>query len=318
MTGRVATKPLTRLNELSALEITRAIGGGRTTCEAVTRACLERIAEREPQVLAWEYLDPDQVIAQAGALDRSECSGALIGVPFGVKDIIDTFDMPTGYGSPIYAGHRPRRDAACVAMGRKAGGVAMGKTVTAEFAVNYPGKTRNPFDPDAHREARRADRPPPSPIAWCRSPWARRPRDRPSSRDLSAEYSPIARRSAMCAARVSWNRRARATRSASTRARSRTSRFTAMSWSASIQCPCRTMCRRRASGSSALRSGPGSSRTRSSCWKMRRGGSRAPARRCPTPFCLRSSKAQKKRTAWFHAASSRSISRARSNSIGKS
>ena len=67
-------------------------------------------------------------------------------MPFGVKDIIDTFDMPTGYGSPIYAGHRPRRDAACVALGRKAGGVVMGKTVTAEFAVNYPGKTRNPFD----------------------------------------------------------------------------------------------------------------------------------------------------------------------------
>ncbi len=70
MTARAATKPLTRLNELSALEITRAIGGGRTTCEAVTRACLERITEREPQVLAWEYLDPDQVIAQAGALDQ--------------------------------------------------------------------------------------------------------------------------------------------------------------------------------------------------------------------------------------------------------
>jgi Asp-tRNA(Asn)/Glu-tRNA(Gln) amidotransferase A subunit family amidase len=147
MTASAATKPLARLNELSALDITRAIGGGRTTCEAVARACLERIAEREPQVLAWEYLDPDQVIAQARALDNAGRSGPLIGVPFGVKDIIDTFDMPTGYGSPIYAGHRPQRDAACVTMGRKAGGVAMGKTVTAEFAVNYPGKTRNPYDP---------------------------------------------------------------------------------------------------------------------------------------------------------------------------
>src|SRR5262247_526145 len=147
MTATTATKSLARLNELSALEITRAIGSGRTTCEAVARACLERIAEREPQVLAWEYLDPDQVIARARALDKGALSGPLIGVPFGVKDIIDTFDMPTAYGSPIYAGHRPRRDAACVAMSRKAGGLVMGKTVTTEFAVNYPGKTRNPFDP---------------------------------------------------------------------------------------------------------------------------------------------------------------------------
>ncbi|MGH7555778.1 MAG: amidase, partial [Longimicrobiales bacterium] len=113
----------------------------------VTRACLERIDEREPKVAAWEFYDPELAISQARALDKSGASGPLIGVPFGVKDIIDTFDMPTGYGSPIYAGHRPQRDATCVAMSRKAGGVAMGKTVTAEFAVNYPGKTRHPFDP---------------------------------------------------------------------------------------------------------------------------------------------------------------------------
>jgi amidase len=136
-----------RLNELSAVEIAAAVAAGRASCEAVARACLERIAEREPEVLAWEHLDPDQVIAQARALDRGGRRGPLFGVPFGVKDIIDTCDMPTRYGSPIYAGHRPRRDAACVALGRKAGGVVMGKTVTAEFAVNFPGKTRNPFDP---------------------------------------------------------------------------------------------------------------------------------------------------------------------------
>lgn len=134
------------MHEWTALEITAAIRDGRTTCEEVTRACLERIAGREPKVQAWEYLDPELAIAQARSLDNSSASGPLIGVPFGVKDIIDTFDMPTGYGSPIYAGHRPKRDAACVASSRKAGGIVMGKTVTAEFAVNYPGKTRNPFD----------------------------------------------------------------------------------------------------------------------------------------------------------------------------
>ena len=135
------------MHELTAVEITKAVRSGRVTCEAVTRACLERVAEREPSVLAWEYLNPELAIAQARALDARGATGPLIGVPFGVKDIIDTFDMPTAYGSPIYADHRPRRDAACVALGRKAGGVVLGKTVTAEFAVNYPGKTRNPFDP---------------------------------------------------------------------------------------------------------------------------------------------------------------------------
>ena len=130
----------------SALEIAHAVSSGRTTCEAVIRACLERIAAREPAVRAWEYLNADLALGQARALDRSGASQALIGVPIGVKDIIDTCDMPTAYGSPIYAGHRPRRDAACVALSRKAGAVVLGKTVTTEFAVNYPGKTRNPFD----------------------------------------------------------------------------------------------------------------------------------------------------------------------------
>jgi Asp-tRNA(Asn)/Glu-tRNA(Gln) amidotransferase A subunit family amidase len=111
------------------------------------RACLERIEEREPQVLAWQHLDPEQAIAQARALDRSGRRGALAGVPFGIKDIIDTCDMPTEMGSPIYKGHRPKADAACVALSRKAGGILMGKTVTTEFANRYPGKTRNPFDP---------------------------------------------------------------------------------------------------------------------------------------------------------------------------
>jgi amidase len=135
------------MHEWTATEIVRAIGDGATTCEAVARACLERIEAREPQVLAWQYLDPELVLAQARALDRSPKRGPLQGVPFGIKDIIDTADMPTEYGSPIYRGHRPKADAACVALGRRAGGVLMGKTVTTEFANVFPGKTRNPFDP---------------------------------------------------------------------------------------------------------------------------------------------------------------------------
>ena len=142
-----ARKPAPPLYELTAAEIAASVSSGATTCEAVARACLERIEAREPQVLAWQYLNPDQVIAQARALDRSGRRGALAGVPFGIKDIIDTCDMPTEMGSPIYAGHRPKGDATCVALSRKAGGVLMGKTVTTEFANRHPGKTRNPFDP---------------------------------------------------------------------------------------------------------------------------------------------------------------------------
>ena len=136
------------LNELTASEIVKAIGSGATTAEAVARACLDRITEREPRVQAWQFLDRDLVLKQAQAADRRGSAGALQGVPIGMKDIIDTEDMPTEYGSPIYKGHRPANDAACVALSRRAGGVIMGKTVTTEFANRYPGKTRNPFDPE--------------------------------------------------------------------------------------------------------------------------------------------------------------------------
>ncbi|MSQ52498.1 MAG: amidase [Betaproteobacteria bacterium] len=138
---------MTPLHRLTATEIVAAVSRGATSAEAVARACLDRIAEREPHVKAWQYWDPDQVLAQARVLDHAARSGPLAGVPFGIKDIIDTADMPTEYGSPIYHGHRPKRDAACVALSRKAGGVLLGKTVTTEFANFHPGKTHNPLDP---------------------------------------------------------------------------------------------------------------------------------------------------------------------------
>ncbi len=140
-------KTSARLNELTATEIVAAINAGETTCEAVARACLERIQLREPKVQAWQYLDREQALGQAIALDKSGRRGPLIGVPFGIKDIIDTSDMPTEYGSPIYKGNQPKNEAACVALGRQAGGLLMGKTVTTEFANRHPGKTMNPFDP---------------------------------------------------------------------------------------------------------------------------------------------------------------------------
>ena len=137
---------ISRPNEWTATEIVAAIESGTTTCEAVVRACLERIAEREATVGAWAYCDAPQAIAAAQAFDKSGRRGPIAGVPFGVKDIIDTVDMPTEWGTPIHRGRTTERDAACVALSRKAGGVLLGKTVTTEFANLHPGKTRNPHD----------------------------------------------------------------------------------------------------------------------------------------------------------------------------
>jgi len=137
------------LFQLSASEAAARISAGTLTSEALVDSCLERIDARESQVKAWVYLDRDFALAQARACDRSASRGPLHGVPFAAKDIMDTADLPTEYGSPIYKGNRPAADAACVALSRAAGGVLLGKTVTTEFASRYPwGKTTNPHNPE--------------------------------------------------------------------------------------------------------------------------------------------------------------------------
>jgi Asp-tRNA(Asn)/Glu-tRNA(Gln) amidotransferase A subunit family amidase len=133
------------LNELTATEAARKISRGETTSEAVVRACLDRIDAREPDVKAWASLDRDYALDQARACDRSITRGPLHGVPLGIKDVIDTANLPTQMGSPLYNGYRPRVDAACVAMARAAGAVILGKTTTAEFAGSAPTATRNPL-----------------------------------------------------------------------------------------------------------------------------------------------------------------------------
>ncbi|MCC6533322.1 MAG: amidase [Burkholderiales bacterium] len=136
-----------KLNALTACDLAAKLARREVTCEAVVRDCLERIALREPQVAAWVCLDAEQVIARARLLDQSSSMGLLHGLPIGVKDIIDTADAPTEYGSPIYRRHRPAADAACVAMTRRAGALILGKTVTTEFATSTPRGTRNPHNP---------------------------------------------------------------------------------------------------------------------------------------------------------------------------
>jgi Asp-tRNA(Asn)/Glu-tRNA(Gln) amidotransferase A subunit family amidase len=131
----------------SAADAARAIQAGRLTSEALVAACLERIAARDGGLAAWVHVAADAALAQARALDRQPARGPLHGVPVGIKDIVDTADMPTEYGSPIYRGHRPRADAAAVALLRQAGCVILGKTATAEFANQHPPATRNPRNP---------------------------------------------------------------------------------------------------------------------------------------------------------------------------
>jgi Asp-tRNA(Asn)/Glu-tRNA(Gln) amidotransferase A subunit family amidase len=137
---------MTAPNQLNAAEAVAQLASGALTAESLTRACLERAEERQ-SVKAWTWLDPEQALAQARAADRAGRPGLLAGLPVGVKDIIDTADMPTGHGSPIYRGNRPFADAACVALLRMAGAVILGKTVTTEFANRFPGATVNPHNP---------------------------------------------------------------------------------------------------------------------------------------------------------------------------
>jgi Asp-tRNA(Asn)/Glu-tRNA(Gln) amidotransferase A subunit family amidase len=134
------------LNKLPATEIARRIAAGEITAEAVVGDCLGRIAAREPELHAFAHVDAELALGQARALDRGPIRGALHGVPIGIKDNIDTADQPTQMGSPIYRGHRPASDAACVALLRAAGAIILGKTVTAEFAGMTAGPTVNPHN----------------------------------------------------------------------------------------------------------------------------------------------------------------------------
>ncbi len=127
---------------LGAKEAARRIECGELSADALIASCRQRIAEREPAVRAWTFLPPEEDLRA-----EEPARAPLYGVPVGVKDIFDTHDMPTEYGSRIYAGYRPRTDCAPVALARRAGGTILGKTVTAEFATFVPGATRHPLDP---------------------------------------------------------------------------------------------------------------------------------------------------------------------------
>ena len=127
---------------LSALDLARRIEAGDLTPRAVVELCAETIAAREKDVSAFVTLD--LAGARRAADDTRLTSLPLRGVAVAFKDIFDTADLPTQYGSPVYAGHRPAADATAVVLTRQAGGIVLGKTVTTQFASLVPSVTRNP------------------------------------------------------------------------------------------------------------------------------------------------------------------------------
>ncbi|MFT9386068.1 amidase [Acetobacter sp.] len=111
---------------------------------ALTRAT-HAVSTYNGTVQAWVHLDLDHAARQATRLDTA-ASGLLYGLTLAVKDVIDTVDMPTAYGSALYDGFQPAADASCVALARAAGALVLGKTVSTEFAFIAPGATRHPLD----------------------------------------------------------------------------------------------------------------------------------------------------------------------------
>ena len=167
-------RPMNGPERLTATEAVAQLTAGTLTAEALTRACLER-ARAGAEIKAWTWLDPEQALAQARAVDRAGRTGLLAGVPVGIKDIIDTVDMPTGHGSPIYRGNRPFADAACVALIRAA--VGRHPRQDRDDRVRQPPSRARPSirtTPRTRPAARRAARPPRSPISRCR--WRSAPR----------------------------------------------------------------------------------------------------------------------------------------------
>lgn len=136
-----------KLNTLDAWQAAAMLARRELSAVDLVRACLDRVAAREGEIHAFAHIDPDAALAQARALDAGPLRGPLHGLPLGVKDLFDTADLPTAYGSPIYAGQRPAADAAAVALCREAGALVLGKTVSTEFAYFQPGPTANPHNP---------------------------------------------------------------------------------------------------------------------------------------------------------------------------
>lgn len=132
------------LATLSASQAAKALAQREIKAEDLLNDCLNQIGVRESEVHAWVSFAKIHAQTQARELDRGAIKGILHGLPIGVKDLFDTHDLPTNYGSPIYGNNHPVCDAVSVSLMREAGAIILGKTVTTEFASFTPGPTHNP------------------------------------------------------------------------------------------------------------------------------------------------------------------------------
>lgn len=135
------------LESLNASQAVRALARREIKAADLLLSCLDRIGQRENVIKAWVSLGKENALVRAKTLDKGPIKGILHGIPVGIKDLFDTFDLPTSYGSAIYANHYPSCDAVSVALMRHEGAVILGKTVTTEFASFKSGSTTNPHDP---------------------------------------------------------------------------------------------------------------------------------------------------------------------------
>jgi Asp-tRNA(Asn)/Glu-tRNA(Gln) amidotransferase A subunit family amidase len=131
---------------LTGIEDIAAVSTGAASVKDVAETCLARVAELDPAIGAFRVIDEHAVLSRAKQLD-DRVAGPLHGLVVGIKDVIDTADLPTGYGSPLFADHQPAADADVVSALRRAGAIVLGKTESTEFAMYQPTRTRNPADP---------------------------------------------------------------------------------------------------------------------------------------------------------------------------
>lgn len=138
--------PSVRWHEKTAFEAAQALQSRSLSAEHYVAACLEQIEAREPEVRAFAYIHREGALQRARELDRQALQGGMHGLTLGIKDVFDTFDMPTEGGSRAFAGYQPVQDAAVLATLRRAGAVMLGKTVTTELATFPTNGTRNPLN----------------------------------------------------------------------------------------------------------------------------------------------------------------------------
>jgi Asp-tRNA(Asn)/Glu-tRNA(Gln) amidotransferase A subunit family amidase len=147
MNASDATSPVLR----PYLPATANFAAGKDSPREYLERCIAALEAWEPRIGAFVTLNLPEARAAADRSTARWRAGAPLspidGMPLGIKDIIETADMPTQNGSPLFAGFRSERDAASVAALRESGGVIIGKTVTTEFAATEPRGTRNPWDP---------------------------------------------------------------------------------------------------------------------------------------------------------------------------